>query len=705
MKKLSFIANEKGTSFITASIGVLVLGLIVAVSTQLFATHTIQNKKDITVERQNVINKALNQYIEAHGRLPCPAPLTAQFDDAGGTFGREVNGGNCNDIAITHPGVETRAGSKGGVVQIGAVPVRTIGIDDEFTIDGYGKRYLYTVTGHFTKQSSDIDFTTDDGEISIIDNNNNHVTATAGNVIYTVLAMGDGNKGAFNTAGIEIEPCQKINASDPECYQNGTLRVSSQKTLDSDASAYSYASTPSQYSWERIEGSCSCPDKTKSVTVQCVSLDADTADTHGRNDQTTDRMRAIKAALQSFAETHGRYPCPASMEVMDYEADFGQEVNGGNCASASISGIESGTGGNGEDFRMGVVPVAALGKAAHYSRDGYNKRFIYTVNKDYTSGSGAPFDLSTTEDGADMDAKDAGITIWVVSSLAAYPERVVADHNCLGEKPDDSPLSCAEDVAEVGNCFGWQAGAWSQPTCPCDSTRSRTWNCETRQRNGSSTFTSVAAHLDCDREIDLRPIGGVNFLTQLEVENCEACPEPPGDGGDGGDGGDPLVLDLNGDGIHLTTVEEGVMFDMNNDGVRDRSAWLTADDGLLFYDRNQNGVVDGQIELFGDMERGIGAYQDLSQYDSNNDGLITNGDWIWNKLQVWQDANVNGISEARELNTLDYWDITEIDLGYTVVDEQMAGNDIKARGTFTRMVDGLKAIKSTITEVWFKFFS
>ena len=147
------------------------------------------------------------------------------------------------------------------------------------------------------------------------------------------------------------------------------------------------------------------------------------------------------------------------------------------------------------------------------------------------------------------------------------------------------------------------------------------------------------------------------------------------------------------------------MFDMNNDGVRDRSAWLTADDGLLFYDRNQNGVVDGQIELFGDMTRGIGAYQDLSQYDSNNDGLITNGDWIWNKLQVWRDANVNGISEERELNTLDFWDITEIDLGYTVVDEQMAGNDIKARGTFTRMVDGLKAIKSTITEVWFKFFS
>ena len=53
MKKLSFIANEKGTSFITASIGVLVLGLIVAVSTQLFATHTIQNKKDMESADEN----------------------------------------------------------------------------------------------------------------------------------------------------------------------------------------------------------------------------------------------------------------------------------------------------------------------------------------------------------------------------------------------------------------------------------------------------------------------------------------------------------------------------------------------------------------------------------------------------------------------------------------------------------------------------
>ncbi|MCC6597672.1 MAG: hypothetical protein IT559_02655 [Alphaproteobacteria bacterium] len=67
----------------------------------------------------------------------------------------------------------------------------------------------------------------------------------------------------------------------------------------------------------------------------------------------------------------------------------------------------------------------------------------------------------------------------------------------------------------------------------------------------------------------------------------------------------PLVLDLDGDGIELTRLGLGnagssaVYFDLDNDGFEQRTAWVTGGDGLLALDRNGNGIIDNQSELFG----------------------------------------------------------------------------------------------------------
>ena len=83
----------------------------------------------------------------------------------------------------------------------------------------------------------------------------------------------------------------------------------------------------------------------------------------------------------------------------------------------------------------------------------------------------------------------------------------------------------------------------------------------------------------------------------------------------------------------------------------------------------------------------IGGYEMLSDYDSNNDGVIDANDDIWGTLQLWQDKNQDGISQADELITLDQAGFAALNLSVKEVNEVIAGNDVTAQGEVT-MKDG-----------------
>jgi len=134
---------------------------------------------------------------------------------------------------------------------------------------------------------------------------------------------------------------------------------------------------------------------------------------------------------------------------------------------------------------------------------------------------------------------------------------------------------------------------------------------------------------------------------------------------------DPLAFDLNGDGIEVTPINNGVMFDHNSNGVKTKSAWLGEDDAWLALDKNGNGVIDNGSELFGDStilsngnkaKNGIEALADL---DSYKDGVIDNKDDQFENFKLWQDANHDGISQKSELKTLTELRIKSIDLTRT----------------------------------------
>lgn len=150
----------------------------------------------------------------------------------------------------------------------------------------------------------------------------------------------------------------------------------------------------------------------------------------------------------------------------------------------------------------------------------------------------------------------------------------------------------------------------------------------------------------------------------------------------GRDGGDPLVVDLDGDGVELLALHEGVNFDLFASGRATAVAWVGADDALLTMDINGDGVINDGSELFGDVEGGHAhGFAHLATLDDDGNGAIDADDAAFARLSLWQDANGNGVTDAGELTAITDAGVVRIGLDAAPASHTIAGNPVLYTGS------------------------
>jgi len=113
--------------------------------------------------------------------------------------------------------------------------------------------------------------------------------------------------------------------------------------------------------------------------------------------------------------------------------------------------------------------------------------------------------------------------------------------------------------------------------------------------------------------------------------------------------GTPIILDTTGRGFHLTSQDNGVLFDLASNGHPIQISWTDPSYGnaFLVLDRDGNGTIDSGKELFGNFtdqpkSDDPNGFLALAVFDDpanggNGDGVIDEHDKIWPQLRLWID--------------------------------------------------------------------
>lgn len=211
--------SAAGFTMVEISVVLLILGLLSYFSSTLFLTYFKKLTLQETESKITEIVAAINEFVEINGRYPCVAQPFLLTNNA--NFGFEIGADGVNDCT-TAPNANGTL--QNGGVRIGAVPIRTIGLPDDYSYDAWGNRFTYAVTENLATIAN---FDRNGGVITVIDSGGNaSVSPPPGNTShYVVISHGEDGSGAIPAEAVARSACPGAGQLDGEnCDNDATFR-------------------------------------------------------------------------------------------------------------------------------------------------------------------------------------------------------------------------------------------------------------------------------------------------------------------------------------------------------------------------------------------------------------------------------------------------------------------------------------------------
>lgn len=255
-------SKSRGYTLIELTIVMIVISILVTAGLGALRIYLLDKEHQTTLQRMRVVSEKVQDFLLKNGRYPCPASLSEPLESsvygwetectAAATMGHEegvyVAQGRRAVAEIDAPltDEEKQKTPEKARVRMGAIPVRALGIADDFANDGFGNRFLYAVTENLAARTPD---KFEGGAITILDERDRRELKGRGNAAMVILSHGPNQAGAYDKYGTQVLPCPEEVLESENCdYKNATFRNSLRMLGDRQAFddymffSYSYAS-------------------------------------------------------------------------------------------------------------------------------------------------------------------------------------------------------------------------------------------------------------------------------------------------------------------------------------------------------------------------------------------------------------------------------------------------------------------------------
>ncbi len=207
--------NSGGFTLVELAIVLIIIGVITGMGIMTGVSQIESARRKQTFDKVHAIKTAIDVFRRSYGRIPCPADLT--LDTSNANYGVEAaNAGSCvgGSPAATFNNTVTVSSLDTTTAVAGAVPTRTLGLPDEFQLDGWGNKFTLVMNPEFSRTDIFSTIPINKSCPGVVVQDATGATRASG-AMAALISHGKNGHGAYSRSGTRIDT-DSTNTSEQE---------------------------------------------------------------------------------------------------------------------------------------------------------------------------------------------------------------------------------------------------------------------------------------------------------------------------------------------------------------------------------------------------------------------------------------------------------------------------------------------------------